>query len=269
MQEFQWRNWRIWSHSWMLSAVRKIYGPFPTMFDTWNQNFHLKYIFNPRNPWTIPTLITGLGQEGWSGGILWDQKGVGKPVVSPVVSPLLADFDARKMDVKRGYYLSAEYLIGRHMQPLWFDRFVVGFVFFLVFEKMDENRGKSVKKNVKITFEVCWVSWILWICFGSSKSSPSWLIQNPSSWGMLSPTWIWSNPLRFGRPQGPEGRVKKRLEKVTFLGIELWRISGLNTEKPEVLGKKNMKREKIHGEIKTKPSTTHAQFWWFLFWLAK
>ena len=25
---------------------------------------------------------------------------------------------ARKMDVKRGYYLSAEYLIGRHMQML-------------------------------------------------------------------------------------------------------------------------------------------------------
>lgn len=39
-------------------------------------------------------------------------------MVSPVVSPWLADFDARKMDVKRGYYLSAEYLIGRHMQPL-------------------------------------------------------------------------------------------------------------------------------------------------------
>lgn len=48
---------------------------------------------------------------------------------------LLADFfRARKMDVKRGYYLSAEYLIGRHMQPLGLDGFVFGFDFFVVFE---------------------------------------------------------------------------------------------------------------------------------------
>ena len=64
-------------------------------------------------------------------------------MVSPWFLRGFADFDARKMDVKRGYYLSAEYLIGRHMQPLGLDPFVVGFVFFLVFEKMDENRGTS------------------------------------------------------------------------------------------------------------------------------
>ena len=57
-------------------------------------------------------------------------KGGGETSGFSVVSPLLADFDARKMDVKRGYYLSAEYLIGRHMQPLGFDRFGFGFVFF-------------------------------------------------------------------------------------------------------------------------------------------
>lgn len=88
--------------------------------------------------------------------------------------------------------------------------------------------------------------------------------SSDSSWGMLSPTWIWSNPLRFGRPQAAGESGQKKAGKGDFSwdkkseGYQGW-----------ILKNQKFWTEKIHGEIKTKPSTTHAQFWWFLFWLAK
>ena len=224
----------------------KFMAPFPPA-NTWNQNFHLKYIFNPRNPWTIPTLITGLGQKGGVVGYCGTKRGWGLQWCLRG----FADFDARKMDVKRGYYLSAEYLIGRHMQPLWFDRFVVGFVFFCLW-KWTKIVKKSWKKSC--TSHSKFVGFLGFFgFFGSSKSSPC--LAHPKSLQLRNAIANLDLEQPFKVGETPSGRRvgSKKARKGDFS----W------DKKPEVLdSKKSM-------EIKPKPSTTHAQFWWFLFWLAK
>lgn len=78
MQEFQWRNWRILkSQLNAFSCEENLWPLSPHVWHLKPKTFTWNTKFNLRNPWTIPTLITGLGQKGGVVGYCGTKRGWG------------------------------------------------------------------------------------------------------------------------------------------------------------------------------------------------